>query len=106
MMFSESCNDRRRRGRRSPQGSRQRRRDRRWLRRNWRWRRRDRRYRHERDPMLNSVLNGDWSNSVLRRQIPEGDRNMLYLNKAQGHARRGNATNERFMLEQNKIMSI
>ena len=37
-----------------------------------RWRRRDRRYRRERDPMLNSVLNGDWSKSVNRRQIPEG----------------------------------
>ena len=37
-----------------------------------RWCRRDRRYRRERDPMLNSVLNGDWSNSVPRRKIPEG----------------------------------
>ena len=33
---------------------------------------RDRRYRRERDPMLNSVLNGDWSNSVPGRQIPKG----------------------------------
>ena len=33
---------------------------------------RDRRYRRERDPMLNSVLNGDWSNSVPGRQIKEG----------------------------------
>ena len=77
-MFSESHNDRRPHGRRLPQGSRQadnaavigdnsaeiedgaagag----------------RDRRYLHERDPMLNSVLNGDWSNSVPGRQIPEG----------------------------------
>ena len=70
MMFSESRNERRRRigGRRS----RQRRRDRRQLRRNRRWRRRDHRYRRERDPMLNSVLNGDWSNSVPGRKIPEG----------------------------------
>ena len=42
------------------------------LRKNRRWRRRDRRYRRERDPMLNSILNGDWSNSVPGRQIPEG----------------------------------
>ena len=34
--------------------------------------RRDRRYRRERDPMLNSILNGGWSNSVPGRQIPEG----------------------------------
>ena len=34
--------------------------------------RRDRRYHRERDPMLNSILNGDWSNSVPGRQIPEG----------------------------------
>ena len=34
--------------------------------------RRDRRYRRERDPMLNSVLNGDWSNSVPGRKISEG----------------------------------
>ena len=60
-MFSESRNERRRR------------RDRRQLRRNRRWRRRNRRYRRERDPMLNSVLNGDWSNSVPGRKIPEGD---------------------------------
>ena len=32
----------------------------------------DRRYRRERDPMLNSVPNGDWSNSVPGRKIPEG----------------------------------
>ena len=67
-MFSDSCNDRRPRGRRSPQGSAiipqkssmapQ--------------VHRDRRYHHERDPMLNSVLNGDWSNSVPGRKIPEG----------------------------------
>ena len=63
--------------RRSPQGSRQRRRDRRELRRNRRWRRRDRRYHRERDPMLNSVLNGDWSNSVPGRQIPEGQISMI-----------------------------
>ena len=25
------------------------------------------------DPMLNSVLNGDWSNSVAGRQIPDGE---------------------------------
>ena len=41
-------------------------------RRNRRWPRRDCRYRHERDPMLSSVLNGDWSNSVPGRKIPEG----------------------------------
>ena len=35
-------------------------------------RRRDRRYRREHDPMLNSVLNGEWSNSVPGRQIPKG----------------------------------
>ena len=46
-MFSESHNDRHRRCHR------------------------DRRYRHESDPMLNSVLNGDWSNSVPGRQIPK-----------------------------------
>ena len=69
-MFSESCNERHRRppGRRS----RKRHRDRRQLRRNRRWHRRNRRYRRERDPMLNSVLNGDWSNSVPGRKIPEG----------------------------------
>ena len=33
---------------------------------------RDRRYRRERDSILNSVLNGDCSNSVPLRQIPEG----------------------------------
>ena len=33
---------------------------------------RDRLYRRERDPMLNSILNGDWSNSVPGRKIPEG----------------------------------
>ena len=48
------------------------RRNRRQLRRNRRWRRRNRRYRRKRDPMLNSVLNGDWSNSVPGRKIPEG----------------------------------
>ena len=32
----------------------------------------DGRYRRERDPMLNSILNGDWSNSVPGRKIPEG----------------------------------
>ena len=77
MMFSESRNERRRRigTRRSRQRRRDRRqlrRNRRQLRRNRRWRRRDRRYRRERDPMLNSVLNGDWSNSVPGRKIPEG----------------------------------
>ena len=30
------------------------------------------RYGRERDHMLNFILNGDWSNSVPRRQIPEG----------------------------------
>ena len=39
---------------------------------NRQWRRRDRRYRRERDPMLNSVMNGEWSNSVLGSQIPDG----------------------------------
>ena len=43
------------------------------IRRNRRWHRRDRRYRHERDPMRNSVLNGDWSNFVPGRNIPEGE---------------------------------
>ena len=78
-MFSESRNERRRRI--GARRSRKRRRDRRQLRRNWRqlrrnqrWRRRNRRYRRERDPMLNSVLNGDWSNSVPGRKIPEGGR--------------------------------
>ena len=37
-----------------------------------RWHRRDRRYRLKSDLMLNPVLNGDWSNSVLGRQIPKG----------------------------------
>ena len=41
--------------------------------RNQRWHRMDRGYRQERDPMLNSVLNGDWSNSVPGRQIPDGN---------------------------------
>ena len=67
MMFSESRNQRRppiASGiATTPQGSRQRRRDQ-------RWRRRDRRYRCERDPMLNSILNEDWSNSVRGRKIP------------------------------------
>ena len=38
---------------------------------------RDRRYRHESDPMLNSVLNGDWSNSVPGRQFPKGGTELL-----------------------------
>ena len=40
-------------------------------------------------------------------KIPFGNLlgNMLYVNKAQWRARRGNTMNERFMLEQNKIMS-
>ena len=83
-MFSESCNElrgrprghrsrKRRRDRRLlRRNRRQLRRNRRWRRRNWRWRRRNSRYRRERDPMLNSVLNGNWSNSVPRRKIPEG----------------------------------
>ena len=29
-------------------------------------------YRLESDPMLNSILNGDWSNFVLGRQFPKG----------------------------------
>ena len=33
---------------------------------------RDRLYCREHDPMLNSILNGDWSYSVPGRQIPEG----------------------------------
>ena len=33
---------------------------------------RDRQYHCESDPMLNSVLNGEWSNSVAERQIPKG----------------------------------
>ena len=39
-------------------------------------------------------------------RIPFGDSlcNMLYVNKAQWHARRGNTMNGRFMLERNKIM--
>ena len=32
----------------------------------------DRRHQRESDPMLNSVLNGDWSNSVPGRQFPKG----------------------------------
>ena len=77
MMFSESRNERRRRidarrSRKRRRDRRQLRRNRRQLRRNRRWRRRNRRYRRERDPMLNSVLNGDWSNSVPGRKIPEG----------------------------------
>ena len=71
-MFSESRNERRRRI--GARRSRKRRRDRQQLRRNRRWRRRNRRYRRERDPMLNSVLNGDWSNSVPGRKITEGSR--------------------------------
>ena len=67
--------DRQPRGRRS----RKRRRDRRQLRRNRRWRRRNRRYRRKRDPMLNSVLNGVWSNSVPGRKIPEGYTVVVYL---------------------------
>ena len=55
-MFSQSRKDRR--GHRSPQGSQQ--------------SRRDRRYHHESDHMVNSVLYGDWSNSVPGRQIPKG----------------------------------
>ena len=39
-----------------------------------RQRRRDRRYCRESDPMLNSILNGDWSNSVPGRQILKGPR--------------------------------
>ena len=69
-MFSESRNDRRRRI--GDLAATDRLRDRRKLRRDRRWRRRDRRYRRERDPMVNSVLNGDWSNSVPGRKIPEG----------------------------------
>ena len=63
LMFSESLNDRR-----PPQGSRQ--------------RRRDRRYCRECDPMLNSVLNGDWSNSVPGRKILEGvyQKSISYIN--------------------------
>ena len=34
--------------------------------------RRDRRYRSKSNPMLNSVLNGDWSNSVTGREVPKG----------------------------------
>ena len=33
---------------------------------------RDRRYGREHDSMQNSILNGDWSNSVPGRKIPEG----------------------------------
>ena len=83
-MFSKSRNERRRSigGRQSRKRRRDRRqlrrnrrqlhRNRRQLRRNWQWRHRNRRYRRERDPMLNSVLNGEWSNSVPGRKIPEG----------------------------------
>ena len=83
MMFSESRNERRRRigARRSRQhrmDRRQLRRNRRQLCRNRRWRRRDRRYRRECDHMLNSVLNGDWSNSVPGRKIPEGTYSSLH----------------------------
>ena len=60
MMFSEPHNDRHQRPRvcRSSQESRQ--------------HCRDRRYCHESDPMLNSVLNGDWSNSVSGWQLEKG----------------------------------
>ena len=50
--------------------------------------RRDRRYRRERDSMLNSVLNGDWSNSVPGRQIPEGfqdNHKAYYATEVTGH---------------------
>ena len=57
---------------RSPQGSWQRRREWQQLRRNRRWRHRDCRYCRECDPILNSVLNGLWSNSVPGSQIPDG----------------------------------
>ena len=40
--------------------------------RNRRWHRRARRYHSESDPMLNSVLNGNRSNSVPGRQYPKG----------------------------------
>ena len=33
---------------------------------------RDRQYHRKSDPMLNSVLNGNWSNSVPGRQFPKG----------------------------------
>ena len=72
MMFSESRNDRRRRI--GDRAATDRLRDRRKFRRDRRWRNRDRRYRRERDPMVNSVLNGDWSNSVPGRKIPEGNK--------------------------------
>ena len=85
MMFSESHNERRRLigGRRvqlSPQGSVTTPQKSATTPRNRRWRRRDRRYRRERDPMLNSVLNGDWSNSVPGRKIPEGCTAVVKLN--------------------------
>ena len=40
---------------------------------------RDRRYRHESDPMLNSTLNGDWSNFVHGRQFPKGECISMHL---------------------------
>ena len=48
--------------------------------------RRDRRYRRESDPIINSVLNGDWSNSVPGRQFPKGPRgssSTRYVNSLQ-----------------------
>ena len=72
-MFSESRNDRHRHGsRQCHRDRRQCRRDWRWLRRDWWWLRRDCRYCHKSDPMLNSILNGDWSNSVPGRQFLKG----------------------------------
>ena len=37
-----------------------------------RQRRWDPRYRRKSDPMINSILNGDWSNSVPGKQFPKG----------------------------------
>ena len=42
----------------------------------------DRLYRRERDPMLNSILNGDWSNFVSGSKIPEGQCSGIFLSIA------------------------
>ena len=36
--------------------------------------------------MLNSVLNGDWSNSVLGRQIPDGRSGDFIMDEGQAEA--------------------
>ena len=48
-------------------------------------RRRDRQYRRESDPMLNSILNVDWTNSVPRRQFPKGNSAAVLNQSFNGH---------------------